>query len=321
MIGAAAIAGLRGRLDRARLAGRRLCASRPALEHLLRAGERFAQQEGGRQAATVTYFGFLSFFPLVALAFAVVGYLLDWDPGLRSDLTDVIDRALPGLVGSRPGQVNVDQIASARAGAGILGLFGLVWAGTSWVAGLRTALRSMWRNERKSERNIIVRKLRDVVLLGVLGVAALFSVALSTVATIATGGVVDALGFAGGGVASWLIRVSAVLIAMAGSTVLFAATFWSLCGRHVPGRALWRGAALAAVGFEALKLSASLLLGHTVRNPVYATFSVAVGLLVWINFVSRLTLFAAAWTATATLPRSQPASAVGAEPAVAAAHP
>jgi membrane protein len=43
---------------------------------------------------------------------------------------------------------------------------------------------------------------------------------------------------------------------------------------------------------------ATVLLGHTVRNPVYATFSVAVGLLVWINLVTRMTLFAAAWTAT-----------------------
>jgi membrane protein len=34
------------------------------------------------------------------------------------------------------------------------------------------------------------------------------------------------------------------------------------------------------------------------RNPAYVTFSVAVGLLVWINFVNQVTLFCAAWTAT-----------------------
>jgi membrane protein len=55
---------------------------------------------------------------------------------------------------------------------------------------------------------------------------------------------------------------------------------------------------LGAVGFEALKLLATFLIARTTSNPVYATFGVIVGLLVWINFVSKLMMFAAAWTAT-----------------------
>jgi membrane protein len=78
--------------------------------------------------------------------------------------------------------------------------------------------------------------------------------------------------------------------------------FVGLSGGRIPRRALRRGALLAAVGYEVLKTFAALLLGHTVRNPVYATFSVAVGLLVWINLVTRTTLLAAAWTATAGRP-------------------
>jgi membrane protein len=65
---------------------------------------------------------------------------------------------------------------------------------------------------------------------------------------------------------------------------------------------------LAAVAFEALKLVATYLLGRVTENPLYATFGVVVGLLVWINLNSRLLVFAAAWTAT------QPYSLVPAPP-------
>jgi membrane protein len=55
---------------------------------------------------------------------------------------------------------------------------------------------------------------------------------------------------------------------------------------------------VAAVGFEVLKLFATFLIGRATNNPLYATFGVIVGLLIWINFVSKLLMFAAAWTAT-----------------------
>jgi membrane protein len=59
-----------------------------------------------------------------------------------------------------------------------------------------------------------------------------------------------------------------------------------------------RGCLFGAVGFEVLKLVGTYFVGHTMRNPVYASFAVIVGLLIWINLVSRFILFTAAWTAT-----------------------
>ncbi len=40
----------------------------PFLDHLIRAFGRYQADAGDRQAAAVTFFGFLSFFPLIALA-------------------------------------------------------------------------------------------------------------------------------------------------------------------------------------------------------------------------------------------------------------
>ena len=57
------------------------------------------------------------------------------------------------------------------------------------------------------------------------------------------------------------------------------------------------GALLGAVGFEVLKLFGTFLIARTTQNPIYATFGVVVGMLVWINIVSRLLVYVVAWTA------------------------
>src|SRR6201999_4536376 len=128
----------------------------------------------------------LSFFPLVALEFAALGFVVEWYPQIYGDLRRGISRALPGLVGDQPGQVDVGKIADARDSAGVIGLIGLVWAGTGWIDALREALRRVWGHGAGDDANLVLRRLRDLAVLGVLGGAMLTSVGLSAVGTIAT---------------------------------------------------------------------------------------------------------------------------------------
>jgi membrane protein len=71
-----------------------------------------------------------------------------------------------------------------------------------------------------------------------------------------------------------------------------------LVDTHVPRRALVEGALLGAVGFELLKLAANLLLAQTRGSPAFQAFGVALIVVVWINYFSRLVMFAAAWAYT-----------------------
>jgi membrane protein len=48
-----------------------------------------------------------------------------------------------------------------------------------------------------------------------------------------------------------------------------------------------------------LKRVGALYIERTTENPLYGSFAVIVGLLVWINIVSRMLLIVAAWTVTA----------------------
>jgi membrane protein len=65
-----------------------------------------------------------------------------------------------------------------------------------------------------------------------------------------------------------------------------------------PLRLLLPGALFGAAGFEVLKLIGGYYLSLISDSVTASAFGGAVGLLVWINLVSRFAFFTAAWTAT-----------------------
>jgi membrane protein len=284
-------------LDRSRERLRDARARHPALDHAVRAYDRHSEVLGGQIAAAITYFGFLSFFPLLALAFAVVGYVSVVYPGARDGITHAVEQTFPSLIGPGSGQININDVVAAKGGAGVVGLLGLLYAGLGWVDALRDGLRRVFGTLDES-LPLLRKKLSDLVVLVLLGLALLASVVVSSLATSATAYVLGKVGLADSLAATVLLKVLAVALALLVDTAMFAILFSRLPGANLPWRQVRSGAVLAAVGFEVLKLLGTFLIGRTTHNPVYATFGVVVGLLVWINFVSKLLVFAAAWTAT-----------------------
>jgi len=266
----------------------------PGVDHLVRAYERYADRNGNQLAGAVTYFAFLSFFPLLALAFAAVGFLATMQVQADGYLQTALDEVLPGLSDQLP----VDEIASARVGASVIGALGLLYAGLNSVSALREALHAIWLKNLKEGPNVLLRKGGDLLVMLGLGVALLLAVAITSVAQAATQWLLSLVGLDGSLLADLALRALALAIAVAVNMGIFVLAFSLLSGSGRPTRMMWRGALLGAVGFEILKAGAALLLSGTLSNPVYASFAVLVGLLVWINLVMRLVMFSAAWTAT-----------------------
>ncbi len=59
------------------------------------------------------------------------------------------------------------------------------------------------------------------------------------------------------------------------------------------------------MGFEILKQISGILIRATQGNPAFQVFGLALILLVWINYFSRVILYAAAWSWTHPLAREQ----------------
>ncbi|MGV9775939.1 YihY/virulence factor BrkB family protein [Streptosporangium sp. NPDC003464] len=281
----------------------------PWFDHLIRTVQRYQIQSGDRLAGAVTYYAFLSFFPIIALAFAVFGYFLSVRPDAIRTLQRAIDQYLPGLADQLP----IQQIADSRASAGIIGLLGLLYAGLGAVDALRDALREVSMTA-EAPLNFFLAKLRDLAALVLVGVTMIASVLVGGFATQASGTVAGWLGLSRSAIGSNSIWLVGLVVSVLADTVLFVIILRWMGRSRQPLQVVLRGALLGALGFGVLKQLAALILARTLNNPIYGVFAVMVGLLLWINLSARVILYAAAWTETSSLgppPEPTPIPAAG----------
>lgn len=288
---------------------------RPLVDHAFQAIERQNAEHGSWQVSVITVPGFLSFFPLLALAFGIAGYVAQYDHGAQEQVLKLLKTVLPGLVGTGKGQIDVTSLTAHKAATGVAGLVGLAFSGVGLVSALRSATRALWRLP-KVPGNFVVAKLRDLVALVVMGLALIASFALTGGATAAATTIVDHSPLPAGGASTVLLRVAAIALAILGDVALFAVAFRVLPRAGATWREVGDGALMAAIGFEVLKTFGAYYLQHTTGNAVYGTFAAVIGLLVWTNLVARLYVFAACWTVTAPYePDTSPSGTASVAPA------
>ena len=274
---------------------------RPVVDHFARMIEHYGKVKGSALAASVTYFAFLSFFPILALAFAIFGQVTKVYKKADTALLKAADSVLPGLVGP-PDGVSLETLQGAAPGIFSLGLILALYSGLGWLSGLRAALVEVFEEPPREQPNFVMGKLRDILALLSLGSILLVSVAVSGVATKLLSPILDALGL--GAVAFWLLGALAIALGMAANTLLFYAFFRLLASPEVPSRSLWSGALLGAVAFEILKQVSTLLLRSTANSDAFQAFGIALILVVWINYFSRVVVLAAAWAHTSPQARA-----------------
>lgn len=275
---------------------------RPFIDHLVRMQEHYGEVKAGQQAGAVTYFAFLSFFPILALAFFVVGRIATVYDGVRSDLKDAIDAVMPGLIGSEEGQLSLQTIEDAAATLGIIGAVVLLYSGLGWLSAMRDALIVVFEVPVREQPNFVFGKLRDLVTLALIGSILLVSVAVAGLVGGLSDVVLDWLGL--GTELSWLVRLLTVVLGFGANMVLFFAMFRLLADPHTPRRSLWSGAFLGAIAFEVLKQVSGFLISTTQGNPAFQAFGIALIVLVWINYFSRVVMYAAAFAHTSPAARA-----------------
>lgn len=275
---------------------------RPFIDHLVRMQERYGEVKAGQQAGAVTYFAFLSFFPILALAFFVVGWVAKLYRGARQDLTDAMDAVMPGLIGSKEGQLSLQTIEDAAATLGIIGAVVLLYSGLGWLSAMRDALVVVFEVPPKEQPNFVFGKLRDLLTLVLIGIILLVSVAIAGLVGGFSDRVLDWFGL--GTELWWLVKLLTVVLGFLANMALFFAMFRLLAEPHTPRRSLWSGAFLGAIAFEVLKQVSGFLISATQGNPAFQAFGIALIVLVWINYFSRVVLYAAAFAHTSPAARA-----------------
>ena len=269
---------------------------RPVVDHLVRAVEHYGRVRGNALAAAVTYFAFLSFFPILALSFAVFGQLTRIYGGdAQATLVKAANHVVPELIGP-PDGIDLDTLQGAAPGIFSVGIVLTLYSGLGWLSGMREALVTVFDEPPQQRPGFLAGKLRDVVALMALGSVLLVSVAVSGVATKVLEPVMDLLGLESA--SKLAVGAVAVALGLIANSVLFFAFFRLLAAPEVPWRSLWSGALLGAAVFEVLKQVSTYLLGMTKDSEAFQAFGIALILLVWINYFSRVVVFSAAWAHT-----------------------
>lgn len=242
------------------------------LDALLGFNERFGMIGGGALSASIGLSAFLSLFPLLLVAIAVLGFVSSGDSTFVDDVIENL--RLEG----RSAQVVTDAIRAAegsRRSATVVGLAGLVWSGLGVVGSLQRAVNAAWQTQ---GRGLIDK----VVSLGwLIGAGLLFlaNAALAPVWNLAPGPVV----------------VGAILAGLVLTTGLFVWTYSFLGNQPVPWRAHLPGALLVAVGFEALKVVGAVYVPRAVASSsaLYGALGVVFAVIAWLLVYARVIVYGA----------------------------
>lgn len=244
---------------------------------------KFVDDHGSHLAALITYYGFVSLFPLLLLLVSVLGFTLEGDPALQQALLGSALQQFP-IIGPQL-QQNVSAIRGSNVGV-VLGIIGAVYGGLGVSVAIQTALNRVWAVPHYARPDPIMSRIRGLVLFVLLG-----AVILTTTALNAIGPVVASFGSEiGVGV-----RIGAFVVAMAANVAAFLILFRVLTARDVRLADLIPGAVCAGVAVQLLQTAGTLFVSRQLAgiSQIYGVFGLVLGLLAWLYLQSVIVVFCA----------------------------
>ena len=262
------------------------------VERLLRAADRFQQRhtslampigvakkfgddQAGKHAALLAYYGFLSFFPLLLVFATLLGYALANDPALQQRVIEALVAQFP-VLGTQI-QDSIKTIQGSGLGL-VVGVLGTLWGGLGITQSAQDAMNALWSIPHKHRPNYWWRLARGLGSLVLLAGGVVLAAALAQLGRIRPGPW-GLLSFAG----SLLLNL-----------LLLTVMFQVLTGRWVAWRRLLPGAAFGAVGWSVLQTLGVYVLDRQLAqaNLIYGVFAVVIVLLSWLYLSARLLLYA-----------------------------
>ncbi len=241
--------------------------------------KKFGDDQGGNLAAMLTYYGFLSLFPLLLVFFTVLGFVLHGHPGLQNDLRTSALSDFP-IIGSQISR-NVSSVRGSGPGLAI-GIVGTLWGGMGIANAGQDTMNRVWEVPMRARPNFFKRVARSAGLLATLGLGIVITTVLSGI---------------GGGSANLGagLRVAALAVATVLNAGLFIVAFRVLTARDVAWRDLLPGAVFAAVAWEILQALGGVYVSHTLKgmSQTYGMFAIVLGLLAWIFLQAQVVVYAA----------------------------
>jgi membrane protein len=229
---------------------------------------KFFDDSGNYLAALLTYYAFVSLFPLLLLSSTVLGYVLAGNPELQ-------ERILSSALSQFP-VVGAQLQEPSRIGGGttglVVGIVGALYGGLGVAQALQYAMNTAWRVPRNNRPNPFKARGRSLLLLTTGGVAVLGTTVLST------------LGASNAGSLGAALRVLVLIGSVVVNAAVLVFVFRLGTARRLSVADVAPGAIGAAVVWQLLQSFGVAYVAHVVRgaSATNGVFALVLGLLAFL---------------------------------------
>jgi YihY family inner membrane protein len=246
--------------------------------------KKFGDDRGSSLAVLITYYGFMSLFPLLLLLTTVLGFI--GNARLEHNVIGTTLAEFP-VVGEQIGKQAPRPLTGSPLALAV-GIGGLLYGSLGIAQAGQHAMAEVWNVPGAVRPNFPRRLVRCLTFLGVLAVALGVSSVINGLATL--------------GARAMVLRAALVLLSVAVNVALMVAIFRVWTPDSVPSRPLVPGAVFAGVGYSILLTVGTVLVQHQLRHAeaVYGQFAFVLGLIAWLSLVAQLIVYCAEWNVVLT---------------------
>ncbi len=240
--------------------------------------KKYGDDDGGYQAALLTYYGFLSLFPLLLVLVTVLQIWFQNNPTLQHDVSTSVGHFFPLFGNTLETQIHGLQ----RVGLGLLiGILFTLYGARGAADAFRHTVDNMWQIPKNKRVGFPMSILHSFAIMcaGAAGFGA----------TVIVSAVTASLGY------HTVAKVLANLFGVGILTLVIAYSFRIATYGRLRLRYMLLGSTIAAVIIQLLLSFGSVLLKHELQrlDSLYGTFAVVLGLLFWVYLMSQVVLLSA----------------------------
>lgn len=236
--------------------------------------KKFSEDRGAYLAALITYYGFLSIFPLLLASFTVAAYVLAGDHSAIATVEKHLG-SYP-VIGPAVKELEGESLRGSPV-ALTVGVLGLVWGAQGLAQAAQYSMDQAWNVATRDRPGFLPRLLRGLAWYVVVGLGIVASTFVTSLGSI--------LKWSGGPALS-------ALLALLLNVGLFVLSFRILSPDVATAKTLLPGAAIAGTVWTALT-GVGVGLAHKLAhsNALYGSFTPVLALLAFLYLSARVTIY------------------------------
>ena len=240
--------------------------------------KKFGDDRGGSLSALLTFYGFLSLFPLLLLLVTILGFFGGGEHSFVRRVENSAFSQFP-VVGTKL-STNIHGLQGRSIFGLVVGIVVVLWGSQGALQTAQYAQAEIWNIPGVNRPSFWARLGRTGSMMVVLGLFLLASTVLAGVVTI---------GHHGG-----LAVAGAVASSLAVNVGLFVVAFRLLTPKQIAWRDMVPGAIVGSAGWTLLQYIGGVLVEHSLRNTSkeYGAFALVLGMMGFLYLAAQVTLYA-----------------------------